>query len=140
MTTLDLAPSRPVARRRLRRPVIGLRRRRVPDVGLLAVPPFDAYPPDQLRPLARHVDRLRPAAGTTVVQAGHRVDEVVLVLAGSVTGSGVTLGPGALIGAAELLSAERHARTLLAGDGLEILVIYGPAFRCAARTLPNFVL
>jgi len=120
------------------------RRRSAPDVALLQVAPFDRYPTAALRPLAGHADRLRVPEGTALVRAHHRADEFLVVLTGSVVvhddgrPAGPRLGPGTQIGGAELLDGARHRRTLVAGPDLEVLVVYGPAFRWAARTLPGF--
>jgi hypothetical protein len=118
------------------------------DVGLLRVAPFDRYPVASLRPLAGHADRLRVPEGVALARAHHRADEFLVVLAGEVVvhhdddsstrRPPERLGPGTKIGGTELLAGARHDRTLVAGPGLEVLVLYGPAFRWAARTLPDF--
>jgi hypothetical protein len=46
-------------------------------------------------------------------------------------------GPGTAVGGAELLTGAVHQATLVAGPGLEVLVLAGPAFRYAAQTLPG---
>jgi hypothetical protein len=46
-------------------------------------------------------------------------------------------GPGSLIGGVELLYGRHHAVTLVAGAGLEVIVLAGPAFRFAVQTLPG---
>jgi hypothetical protein len=46
-------------------------------------------------------------------------------------------GPGTAVGGAELLTGAVHQATLVAGEGLEVLVLAGPAFRYAAQTLPG---
>lgn len=109
---------------------------------VLAVAPFDRYPARMLRPLTGHADRLRPAAGTSLAREDGRADQFVVVLAGEVVvhrdGQPVDrLGPGTQLGATELLQGARHERTLVAGPDLEVLVVNGPAFRWAARTLPG---
>jgi CRP-like cAMP-binding protein len=118
-----------------------VRHRTEPDIAALRVPPFDRYPAAAVRPLAAHADRLRVRAGTTLAHAGHRSAEFVVVLAGEVLVDGdppARLGPGTQIGGPELLTGDRHPRTLVAGDDLEVLVLPAPAFRWAARTLPYF--
>jgi CRP-like cAMP-binding protein len=119
-----------------------LRRRAAPDLTVLAAAPFDRYPARMLRPLTGHADRLRPAAGTPLAQEDGRADQYMVVLAGEVVvhrdGQPVDrLGPGTQLGATELLQGSRHSRTLVAGPDLEVLVVNGPAFRWAARTLPG---
>jgi CRP-like cAMP-binding protein len=118
-------------------------RRAAADLSLLAVAPFDRYPERAVRPLAGHADRLRLREGTELACEQHRADEFVVVLSGEVIahcdGQEVgRLGAGAHIGAAELLHGTRHAHTLLAGCDLDVLVVYGPAFRWAAQMLPGF--
>jgi CRP-like cAMP-binding protein len=113
-------------------------------MAVLAVAPFDRYPVRRLRPLAGHADRLRPPAGTPLAREDGRADQFMVVLAGEVVvhrdGQPVDrLGPGTPLGATELLQGTRHARTLVAGADLELLVVNGPAFRWAARTLPGLV-
>lgn len=120
-----------------------LRSRRAPDLSLLAVAPFDRYPARAVRPLAMHADRLRLREGTELVHEHQRADEFVVVLSGEVIaqreGREVgRLGAGAHIGAPELLHNTRHTHTLVAACDLEVLVLYGPSFRWAAQTLPNF--
>jgi CRP-like cAMP-binding protein len=122
--------------------MIGLRRAK-PDVALLRVAPFDRYPEATVRPLAGHADRLRLREGTELAHEQHRVDEFVVVLTGEVAvhrdGRPVErLGAGTQIGGTELLCGARHRHTLVAGPGLEVLVVYAPAFRWAAQTLPGF--
>jgi CRP-like cAMP-binding protein len=124
-------------RRSLRR-----RRRAAPDIDVLAVAPFDRYPARMLRPLTGHADRLRPVAGTSLAREDGRADQFMVVLGGEVVvhrdGQPVDrLGPGTQLGATELLQGTRHDRTLVAGPDLEVLVVNGPAFRWAARTLPG---
>jgi CRP-like cAMP-binding protein len=119
------------------------RRRSAPDLALLHVAPFDRYPAAALRPLACHADRLRVPEGTPLTRTDHRTDEFMVVLTGSVIlhrdgAPAGRLGPGTQIGGPELLGGARHCHTLVAGPDLELLVVYGPAFRWAARTLPNF--
>jgi CRP-like cAMP-binding protein len=125
-----------------RSPRLRRRRRAAPDLDVLAVAPFDRYPVRMLRPLTGHADRLRPAAGTSLAREDGRADQFVVVLGGEVVvqqdGQPVDrLGPGAQLGATELLQGTRHDRTLVAGPDLEVLVVNGPAFRWAARTLPG---
>jgi CRP-like cAMP-binding protein len=117
-------------------------RRAAADVSLLAVAPFDRYPAPAVRPLAGHTDRLSVPEGTELTRERSRAHEFVVVLAGEVVvhrdGRPIDrLGPGTQIGGAELLQDTRHPSTLIAGPDLEVLVVYGPAFRWAAQTLPG---
>jgi hypothetical protein len=134
------AAARPRRRRR------GWARRRGVGASVLAeVHPFDRYPAAVLDRLGAHADRLRVREGTVIARRGGRAREAVKVLAGevwTVMGDGDgrparTLGPGAWIGAGELLATAPHADTLVAGPGLEVVVVNGPAYRWAAATLPG---
>jgi CRP-like cAMP-binding protein len=108
---------------------------------LSGIPPFDRYAPRTLAPLSPYVDWVRPRPGTVLATEGWMVREVLVVLAGEIqaTRQGRRLrrfGPGERIGAAELLCGARHLATLVAGDDLEVVVVNGPAYRWAARSLP----
>ena len=115
-----------------------------PDLSALAgVEPFDRYDGRALAPLAAHADRLTVPAGTPLAQEGRRARQVVVVVAGDavVTRCGAEvgrLGPGAWLGARESLAGAPHAETVVAGDGLAVLVLPDPAFRWAVQSLPGF--
>jgi CRP-like cAMP-binding protein len=112
-------------------------------VTLLAeVPPFDRYARTSLAPLIPHADRLRIADGTVVIREGHRARELVIVVAGALLATRAgrpvgALGPGTWVGAQELLASRAHDCTLIAAEGLEVLVLNGPAYRWAVQTLPG---
>jgi CRP-like cAMP-binding protein len=120
-----------------------VRARRRPDVAVLAeVPPFDRYARTSLAPLIPHADRLRLAEGTVVVREGHRARQLVIVVAGALLatrgGRPVgALGPGTWIGGDEVLADRAHDCTLVALEGVEVLVLNGPAYRWAVQTLPG---
>jgi CRP-like cAMP-binding protein len=120
-----------------------VRARRRPDVAVLAeVPPFDRYARTSLAPLIPHADRLRLAEGTVVVREGHRARQLVIVVAGALLatrgGRPVgALGPGTWIGGDEVLADRAHDSTLVALEGVEVLVLNGPAYRWAVQTLPG---
>lgn len=108
------------------------------------MPPFDGYPRRALTLLAAHVDQMRVAPGAVLAHEGWMVRQVFVVLSGEVHAwrRGRRLrrfGPGEQICAAELLCGAGHLATLVAGDDLELLVVNGPAYRWAARTLPDLV-
>jgi CRP-like cAMP-binding protein len=119
------------------------RRSRRPDLSALAgIPPFDRYRGNMLTPLAVNADRLRLAAGTVVARQGRRAREVVVVVAGVLLAThgdrpAGLLGPGSWIGAAEVREERAHGVTLVAGEGLEVLVLTAPAYRWAVQTLPG---
>ncbi len=117
------------------------RRRADPSV-LLGVAPFDRYRRRALAPLAAHADRLRVTSGTVVAREGHLVREMVIVLSGALLATRGrrpvgAFGPGTAVGGAELLAGGVHQATLVAGEGLEVLVLTGPAYRYAVQTLPG---
>jgi hypothetical protein len=106
---------------------------------LAGVAPFDHFSPRQLAPLREHVDRLQVAEGTMLAQPGSAVREYVVVLAGEVRarrGDRVVVHrAGAQFGGDELLSGAAHSAALVAGPDLELLVVYGPAYRWAVQSL-----
>ena len=116
---------------------------RRPDIQPLAsVAPFDRYPRRRLRRLAAHADRIKVPEGTVLARQGGLVHEMIVVVAGEVVasrhgGDERRLGTGARIGACELMSGAPHPATLVAGAGLEVLVVNGPAYRGAAQILPG---
>lgn len=120
-----------------------MRARRRPDVTLLAeVPPFDRYARTSLAPLIPHADRLRIADGTVVIREGQCARQLVIVVAGALLATRAgrpvgALGPGMWVGAQELLAGSAHDCTLVAAEGLEVLVLNGPAYRWAVQTLPG---
>jgi CRP/FNR family transcriptional regulator, cyclic AMP receptor protein len=114
------------------------------DVAVFAgVPLFDGYPGRQLAPLARHADRLVVTPGTPLAREGARSHQVVTILTGEAVvlrgGREIgRLGPGSVVGAGDELAGTPHRATVVAGSGLSALVLTGPAFRWAVRTLPGF--
>ena len=117
------------------------RRPEVSDLG--AVPLFAGYGPDELAPLARHVDRLIVLPGATIAEAGRHPHEVVVVLSGEVgehwdESEEALLRAGSVIGAREELDGTAHATTLVARSVVDALVITGAAFRWAVQSLPAF--
>lgn len=115
-----------------------------PDVSVFAgIALFDGYPGRQLAPLARHADRLVVTPGTPLARQGSHAHEVVVIVTGEAVAvrdglEVARLGPGAVVGAREELAAVPHDATVLAGPGLSALVLTGPAFRWAVRSLPGF--
>lgn len=119
-----------------------LMRRRADVSALARFPPFDRCRRKALAPLAAHVDHLRVAPGTVLAREGWTVREVLFVVAGEAIAISDDqevrrFGPGSQIGAAELVCGAGHPATLVAGPGLELLVVYGPAYRWAAQTLSD---
>ncbi|HEX8804997.1 MAG TPA: hypothetical protein VF743_12415, partial [Acidimicrobiales bacterium] len=79
-----------------------------------------------------------------VAEAGRAAREVVVVLAGELVEAGTAgaprrLGPGTWVGHTEVVAGRPHDRTLLAGAGVEVLVVNGPSFRWAVQTLPGLL-
>jgi CRP-like cAMP-binding protein len=108
---------------------------------LRAAAPFAAYDTRALAPLAAHADRLDPRPGTPLARAGEHAREVLIVVDGDavVMGRGGVerLGPGSWVGAREVLSGATHGDTVVAGDGLRVVVLPAPAFRWATQMLPG---
>ncbi|HEY8524787.1 MAG TPA: cyclic nucleotide-binding domain-containing protein [Acidimicrobiales bacterium] len=119
--------------------MLGPRRRR-PASLLAGLAPFDRYTRRQLRELAAHADRLRVPEGTVIAREGGLVRELVVVVGGVVRasrrGAGERrLGAGTRLGARELVTGAPHPATLVAGPGLEVVVVNGPAYRGAVQAL-----
>jgi CRP-like cAMP-binding protein len=115
-----------------------------PDVSVLrTAAPFAAYDERALAPLAAHADRLDPRPGTPLARAGEHAREVVVVVEGDVVvmhrGGVERLGPGSWVGAREVVGGDAHGETVVAGDGLRVVVLPAPAFRWAAQTLPGLM-
>jgi CRP-like cAMP-binding protein len=116
-----------------------------PRPPLADVAPFDRYRyrHRSLTPLVAGADRLTVPAGTTLARPGRAAHEAVVVVRGEVlvmTDGGVERrGPGAWIGAREVLAGERHAAAVVAGDDLDVVVLTPPALRWAARELPGLL-
>ncbi len=122
-----------MARRRARRSAR-------PDGVLDEVASVAGCPAAVRRQLAAHTDVLRPAPGAVLARRGAPAREVVVVVAGEVHvergGTMHRLAPGSSFGADELLARAPHASTIVAGEGVELRVINGPAFLAAAPHLP----
>jgi len=115
-----------------------------PDVSVLrAAAPFAAYDERALAPLAAHADRLDPRPGTPLARAGQHAREVVVVVEGDAIvmhrGGVERLGPGSWVGAREVVSGDAHGETVVAGDGLRVVVLPAPAFRWATQMLPGLL-
>lgn len=115
-----------------------------PDTSVLrAAPPFARYDDRALAPLARHADRLDLPAGVALARRGERAREAAVVVAGeavAIGGEGVArLGPGEWVGAREALAGAAHATTVVAGDGLRVVVLPAPALRWASQVLPDLL-
>ncbi len=96
-----------------------------------------------LAPLARHVDRVAVMPGVALASQGRRAREVLFIAAGEVLASRdgevvAALGPGAIIGAQEVVSGTPHDTTYLAGTGVAALALPAPSFRWALRSLRGF--
>lgn len=115
-----------------------------PDTSVLrTAPPFTRYDDRALAPLARHADRLDLPAGVALARRGERAREAAVVVAGEaivIGGGGVArLGPGEWVGAREALAGTAHATTVVAGDGLRVVVLPAPALRWASQILPGLL-
>ncbi|HEY7073337.1 MAG TPA: cyclic nucleotide-binding domain-containing protein [Acidimicrobiales bacterium] len=115
-----------------------------PDLSVLrAAAPFAGYDERALAPLAAHADRLDPRPGTPLARAGEHAREVVVVVEGDAVvmhrGGVARLGPGSWVGAREVVGGHAHGETVVAGDGLRVVVLPAPAFRWAAQMLPGLL-
>jgi Cyclic nucleotide-binding domain len=126
-------------RRRVR---LWRRARSAPLLGEVA--PFARYPTKVLDGLGRYADRLRVREGTVLATKGRQAREAIVVMAGEVrteapggSGPSRSLGPGTWLGPRQMLAGEPYADTLVAGPGLEVVVLTGPAYRWAAANLPG---
>jgi CRP-like cAMP-binding protein len=112
---------------------------------LTDVAPFDRYRfrRRSLAPLVAGADRLTVPPGTTLARPGRAAHEAVVVVSGEVlvmSDAGVERrGPGAWIGAREVLDGKRYAAAVVAGDDLDVVVLTPPALRWAARELPGLL-
>jgi hypothetical protein len=118
------------------------RRNRRPAPLLGQVQPFARYPQKVLDSLGNYADRVSVREGTVIATRGRRAREAVVVLAGEVRavpdgGPARSLGPGSWLGPRQILASEPYADTFVAGPGLEVVVLNGPAYRWAATNLPG---
>jgi CRP-like cAMP-binding protein len=108
---------------------------------LAGIPPFDRCDERDLAPLEHHADRLRVPAGTTLARAGQLAHQFVVVLDGQVASRAgdevVVAGPGSQFGGDEVLNGDVHQRTLTTVSDVELLVLFGPAYRWAVQALPD---
>lgn len=100
------------------------------------------WPSDVRERLAPHTDVLRPAAGTRLARRGTSAHEVVVVVRGEVHASrdGTLHGritPGGSFGAHETAGGADHPYDYVAGEGTELRVVEGRAFRGVADRLPD---
>lgn len=106
--------------------------------------PLSALPPRLRRQLAPHTDVLHPAPGTVLARQGATAREVVVVVAGAVAlhrdGRRCgRIGPGDALGREEVVAGTSHPVTAVAGDGVELRVVNGPAFRAAVAEAPGLL-
>lgn len=97
---------------------------------------------DQLRALARHTDVIDRPAGDVLCRAGDPARQLLTVLDGYVditgpTGDTWAAGPGTQIGLAELVELRPFAYTAVTRTPVTLVVIFGPALRHLASSLPR---
>lgn len=96
---------------------------------------------DELRDaLAQHADILHVSPGAVLAQAGRMPRQFVAVVDGYVeitdeAGCTRVAGPGAQIGAAELVGDRPHSSTVVTRSAATLVVVFGPAFRWTARAM-----
>lgn len=96
----------------------------------------------QRRVYARHADQVLLAAGSVLVREGHQPTQVTFIRSGR---AGVSrfgewlreVGPGQVVGAAELARVEVSDVTVTALDPIDAVVLHRRAFRGAWRALPG---
>lgn len=92
----------------------------------------------QLEQLVTHTDVVRVGAGKTLARAGRVPRQFIAVLDGEVeihdgAAGPRTGGPGTRIGADETVHRRPHSSTVITRTECTLVVIFGPAFRAAAR-------
>lgn len=111
------------------------------ELGLL-----DGLAPDRVDELLANADVVDLPAGDVIDRAGTPARQFLAVLDGyveCVPGRGdewerpTVVGPGAWIGAAEVLVASDHAATYIARSAVSVVVVFGPAFRAVFRDVPG---
>lgn len=109
--------------------------------------PFDgmaatcSWPEDVRSALSPHADVVEPMSGAVLARRGTAAREVALVRRGEVLVlvDGERRGripPGGSFGAFETATGADHPYDYVAGDGVELVVVNGPAYRGAADRLP----
>lgn len=108
---------------------------------LVQLPIFRSCATEQLFALLRSTDIIDVTAGTVIDRAGTFAQQFVGIVDGyveavDVDGSTRLLGCGDHIGAAELLHRRAHSATYTTTTASSLVVVFGPAFRMNARSLP----
>jgi CRP-like cAMP-binding protein len=117
-------------------------RNRRPSSPLDGVPAICSWPDDVRSDLTRHADVVAPRPGTVLARRGTAAREVALVRRGEVLVlvDGHHRGripPGGSFGAFETATGADHPYDYVAGDGVELVVVNGPAYRGAADRIPS---
>jgi CRP-like cAMP-binding protein len=112
-------------------------RNRRPSSPLDGMPATCSWPDDVRAQLALHADVVEPRPGTVLARRGTAAREVALVRRGEVLVlvDGDRRGripPGGSFGAFETATGADHPYDYVAGDGVELVVVNGPAYRGAA--------
>jgi CRP-like cAMP-binding protein len=108
---------------------------------LAGVAPFDRLAPDELRPLAANTDRVTVSEGTVLAREDRPAKEFIVVLSGEAIalrhGREVgRLDVGTQLGGPSLVEGVPNDVTVVATTEVEVLVVHGPAYRWAAKSLP----
>lgn len=118
------------------------RKRSNPNLPYLAqLPIFRSCTAKQLSALLRNTDIIDVPAGTVIDRSGTFAQQFVGIVDGyvgatDVDGNTRLLGCGDHIGAAELLHVRPHRATYTTTTASSLVVVFGPAFRVNARSLP----
>lgn len=99
-----------------------------------------SFTEELLAELAPHADVLHVSAGTVLAQAGRVPHQFIAVVEGHVEVTGADgcvrlAGPGTRIGADELVGERPHTSTITTTSPATLVVIFGPAYRGAARAM-----
>jgi len=108
---------------------------------LKQIPLFATLPEKQLKMAAQLADEVDVKEGQHLVDEGHFAHEFFVIEEGKadVVHDGkvvATLGPGDFFGEIALIKTERRTASVIAGEPMKLIVIFGPNFRSLASDLP----
>jgi CRP/FNR family transcriptional regulator, cyclic AMP receptor protein len=120
-----------------------MRQNRSQKIDLLkSVPLFAHLSKRQLNELARHTEELKVDAGKVLMKEGSPGGELFVIVHGKarVTRGGkqlATLGPGDFIGEMALLDSKPRSATVVADEGMLLLVIGSREFKPLLKSVPD---
>lgn len=115
------------------------------DLGYLAaIPALAGASQSELEALYERSTELRVRAGRALCRAGSPARQVVILLEGHATADGGQdagqLGPGAVVGGAEMLGGRTHASTIVTRTVALVLVVSAVEFACLRTDAPTLTL